>query len=82
MRPIFTGILLAGESGQIDGVAIDDEIAHAADVAVSQSGRPQAGRDGRVVHHRADAADHQCAVEVELIRIACFLKKNQSVKIV
>lgn len=54
----FTGILLTSKSGQINGIAVDDQITHAAYVAMTKSGRPQAGRDGSVINHHANTANH------------------------
>lgn len=63
----LTGILLTSESGQVDGIAVDDQITHAADVSVPKSGRPQAGRDGSVINHHADTANHEGPIQVKLI---------------
>ena len=72
-----TRVLLPGEGGQIDGVAVDDQVPHAADVAVAQRGSPQTGRNGRVVDSRADSSHQERSLQIQLVSVAWFDPKWQ-----
>lgn len=53
---MFTWVLLASVVGDVEGVAVDDEVSHAAHETLAEGSGPQSGRHGHGVRRRAQAS--------------------------
>lgn len=65
---------MLGVAGDVYGVAVDDEVAHAADVALAQAPGPEHRGHRQRGEGRPDPADVQQPVQVQLGRVTWNIK--------